>query len=443
MSDSDHYREMEKKYVYGTWRYEHTWNPMVVDTAEGVHFTDLDGKRVLDFSSQLMCSNLGHSAEEVKQAMAEQAKKLCYAAPGVATVPAAELGKKLAEITPGDLSKSFLTIGGAEANEAAIKIARLYTRKSKLVSRYRSYHGASSGAIALTGDPRTQYAVGMPGVVRAPDCYCYRCPFDKEYPGCGVTCAEYIDEIIRMEGPNTVAGVVMEPIVGSNGILVPPDEYMPRVREICDEHEVLLIDDEVMAGFGRTGKMFCIEHWGVEPDIMTMAKGITGAYIPMGATVTTRKIADYFDRPENLFVHGQTYAMHPLVCATALAAIEQYSKYNLVENAAKMGEVLGKRLMELKEDHKSVGDVRGKGLFWGVELVKDRETKEPFVTREQKFEPNMLKRISGACMELGVYVVNIINILLVAPPLVVGEEDIDKGMAALDEALKLADREAK
>jgi taurine--2-oxoglutarate transaminase len=443
MSDSDHYREMEKKYVYGTWRYEHTWNPMVVDTAEGVHFTDLEGKRVLDFSSQLMCSNLGHSAEEVKQAMAEQAKKLCYAAPGFATVPAAELGKKLAEITPGDLSKSFLTIGGSEANEAAIKIARLYTRKTKLVSRYRSYHGASSGAIALTGDPRTQYAVGMPGVVRAPDCYCYRCPFGKEYPGCGITCAEYIDEIIRMEGPKTVAGVVMEPIVGSNGILVPPDEYMPRVREICDEHEALLIDDEVMAGFGRTGKMFCVEHWDVVPDIMTMAKGITGAYIPMGATITTRKIADYFDRPENLFVHGQTYAMHPLVCAAALAAIEQYSKYKLVENAAKMGEVLGKRLEELKEDHKSVGDVRGKGLFWGLELVKDRETKEPFVTREQKFEPNMLKRISGACMEMGVYVVNIINILLVAPPLVVGEEDIDKGIAALDEALKVADREAK
>ena len=443
MSNSDYYREMEKKYVYGTWRYEHTWNPMVVDTAEGVHFTDLDGKRVLDFSSQLMCSNLGHSAEEVKQAMYEQAKKLCYASPGFATVPAAELGKKLAEITPGDLSKSFLTIGGAEANEAAIKIARLYTRKSKLVSRYRSYHGASSGAIALTGDPRTQYAVGMPGVVRAPDCYCYRCPFGKEYPGCGITCAEYIDEIIRMEGPKTVAGVVMEPIVGSNGILVPPDEYMPRIREICDEHEVLLIDDEIMAGFGRTGKMFCMEHWDVVPDIMTMAKGITGAYIPMGATITTRKIADYFDKPENLFVHGQTYAMHPLVCATALAAIEQYSKYKLVENAAKMGKVLSKRLEELKEDHKSVGDVRGKGLFWGVELVKNRETKEPFVTRKQKFDPNMLKRISGACMELGVYMINIINILLVAPPLIVGEEDIDKGVAALDEALKVADREVK
>ncbi|MHA2395046.1 MAG: aminotransferase family protein [Promethearchaeota archaeon] len=443
MTNSDYYREMEKKYVYGTWRYEHTWNPMIVDTAEGVYFTDLTGKRVLDFSSQLMCSNIGHSAVEVKDAIASQAKKLCFASPGFGTIPAAELGRKLAEITPGDLSKSFITIGGAEANEAAIKIARLYTRKNKFISRYRSYHGASSGAIALTGDPRTQYAVGMPGIVRAPDCYCYRCPFGEEYPGCGITCAEIIDEIIRMEGPKTVAGVVMEPIVGSNGILVPPDEYMPRVREICTNRNVLLIDDEVMTGFGRTGKMFCVEHWGVDPDIMSLAKGLSGAYIPMGATVTTRKIADYFDKPENLFVHGQTYANHPLGCATALAAIEQYSKYNLVENAAEMGKILGKRLEDLKEDHKSVGDVRGKGLFWGIELVRDRKTKEPFVTREEKFEPGMLKRISAFCMEQDVYVVNAINILLLAPPLIIGKKDIDKGIQAIDEALKIADKETK
>ena len=443
MSDPKYYQALMKKYVYGTWRYEHTWNPLVVDRAEGAYFTTLDGRRILDFSSQLMCSNLGHSAEEVKEAMAEQARKLCYAAPGFATVPAALLGEKLAEITPRGLEKSYLTIGGAEANEAAIKIARLYTRRTKLVSRYRSYHGSSSGAIALTGDPRTQYAVGMPGVVRAPDCYCYRCPFGLEHPGCGVTCAEYIDEVIRMEGPQTVAGVVLEPIVGSNGILVPPDDYLPRVREICDEHGVLLIDDEVMAGFGRTGRMFCVEHWGVVPDIMTMAKGITGAYIPMGAAVTSRTIADHFDEPGNLFVHGQTYANHPLACATALAAIEQYHKYGLVENAERMGGLLGRRLEELKEDHPSVGDVRGKGLFWGVELVRNRETREPFVTREQKFEPNMLGRVSAQCLEQGVYVVNVINTLIVAPPLTVGPREIEEGVSALDQALKVADKESK
>lgn len=438
----EYYRELEKKYVYGTWRYENTWNPVVVDRADGCHFTSLSGKRYLDLSSQLMCSNIGHRSQAVIDAIAEQAEKLCYAAPGFATVPAALLGQKLAEITPEGLTKSFLTNGGAEANEAAIKIARLYTGKTKLISRYRSYHGASSGAIALTGDPRTQHAIGMPGVVRAPDCYCYRCPFGKDYSGCGVTCAEYVDEIIRMEGPGTVAGVVVEPIVGSNGILVPPDPYVPRLREICDDHGVLLIDDEVMAGFGRTGRMFCIEHWGVEPDIMSMAKGITGALFPVGATITSQEIADHFDQPGNLFSHGQTYAMHPLGCAAALAAIQEYEDKGLVENAARMGKVLEKRLRGLAESHKSVGDVRGKGLFWGIELVRDRETKEPFVTRKQKFEPNTLKRVSAAAMEMGVYVVNIINTLIVAPPLIATEKEIDEGIEVLDKALEVSDKEA-
>ena len=443
MSESERVRELEKKYVYGTWRYEHTWDPKVIDGGEGSYIFDLDGEKILDFSSQLMCSNLGHSNKAVKDAIASQVKKLAYAAPGFATVPAALLGQKLAEITPRELSKSFITLGGSEANEAAIKISRFYSGKTKLIARYRSYHGATSGAIALTGDPRTHHAVGMPGVVRAPDCYCYRCPFGKEYPGCGISCVEYIDEIVTMENPKSVAGVVIEPIVGSNGILVPPDEYMPRLREICDEHDVLFIADEVMSGFGRTGKMFCMEHWDTVPDIMSMAKGLTGAYIPLGATITTSKIAEYFDRPENLFSHGQTYAMHPLGCAAALAAIEEYKKNKLVENAAKMGNILGKKLEELKEDHKSVGDVRGKGLFWGVELVKDRETKEPFVRRKDKFDPNMLKRISGEAMKRNVYVVNVINTLIVAPPLVVSEEEIEKGVQVLGEALTIADKETR
>jgi taurine--2-oxoglutarate transaminase len=442
MSEED-YSNMEKKYVYGTWRYEHSWDPIVMEEGKGCYLTSLSGKKYLDFSSQLMCSNLGHYNKAVIDAVTKQINKLCYAAPGFATVPAALLGKKLAEITHCDLIKSYLTNGGAEANEAAIKIARLYTGKTKLISRYRSYHGASSGAIALTGDPRTQWAVGMPGVVRAPDCYCYRCPFGKEYPSCEINCAEYINEIIKMEGPHTVAGVVIEPIVGSNGILVPPDEYIPRLREICDENDVLLIDDEVMAGFGRTGKLFCIEHWDVVPDIMSMAKGITGAFIPVGATITTKKIAKHFDNPSILFSHGQTYAMHPVGCAAALASIDEYEKYNLVENAAKMGIVLEKRLKELSETHKSIGDIRGKGLFWGIELVKDRETKEPFVTRKEKFDPGVLKRISAAAMDNGVYIVNTINTLIVAPPLIVDEKVIDQGIQILDKVLEISDKEAK
>lgn len=437
------YVALEKKYVFGTWRYEYKWKPLLIEEGEGCYFKDFKGKRYLDFSSQLMCSNLGHRSPKVLEALSEQANKLCYAAPSFATKPAAKLGEKLANITPGDLQKSFFSLGGAEANEAAIKIARLYTGKTKLISRYRSYHGATSGAIALTGDPRTHYAIGMPGIVRAPDCYCYRCPLGKEYPGCGISCVEYIDEIIRMEGEQSVAGVVVEPIVGSNGILVPPDEYMPRLREICNERDVLLIADEVMTGFGRTGKWFCMEHWDVVPDLMSMAKGLTGAFIPLGATIARKKIAKFFDQEGNLFCHGHTYAMHPLCCAVALAAIQEYIDKNLIENASKMGAVLGKRLNELKEDHASVGDVRGKGLFWGVELVKNRKTKEPFVTRREKFQPNTLKKISVAAMERDVYIVNVINTLIIAPPLIVKEEQIDKGIQVLDKAIEIADKECK
>jgi taurine--2-oxoglutarate transaminase len=283
----------------------------------------------------------------------------------------------------------------------------------------------------------------MAGVVRAPDCYCYRCPFNLKYPDCGIQCAEYIDEIIKMERPSQVAGVVIEPIVGSNGILVPVDEYIPRLREICDENDVLLIADEVMAGFGRTGKLFCIEHWDVVPDIMTMAKGITGAYLPVGAAITSKKIADYFDQPENLFSHGQTYAMHPMGCACAVAALKEYEEKKIVENAAKMGKILGKRLNELKEEHKSIGDVRGKGLFWGVELVKDRKTKEHFVQRRDKFMPNMLKKISGEMLKRGVYLVNVINTFIVAPPLIVTENEINEAVDIFDETLKIADKETK
>jgi len=443
MSKHEETREMEKKYVYGTWRYENTWNPVMIESGEGCYVIDMDGKRYFDLSSQLMCSNLGHSNQAVKDAIKEQADKLCYVAPGFGTEVAAKLGKMLAEITPEPLCKSYLTIGGAEANEAALQIARLYTKRGKFISRYRSYHGSSSGAIALTGDPRTHNAVGVAGVVRAPDCYCYRCPFGKEYPGCGIQCAEYIDEIIRMERPSTVAGVVIEPIVGSNGILVPPDEYVPRLREICDEHEVLLIDDEVMAGFGRTGKLFCIEHWDVVPDIMSLAKGLSGAYMPLGATITSKKIADYFDEPENLFSHGQTYAMHPMACAPGIAAINEYKEKKIVENAAEMGKVMGKRLEELKENHKSVGDVRGKGLFWGVELVKNREIKKPFAERKDKFKPTMQKKISAELMKKGVYLVNVINTFLVAPPLIVTEEEINNAIDVFDEALKIADKETE
>jgi taurine--2-oxoglutarate transaminase len=279
-----------------------------------------------------------------------------------------------------------------------------------------------------------------PGVVHAPDCYCYRCPFGLEHPGCGVRCAVYIGEMIEMEGAGNVAAVFVEPIVGSNGILVPPDEYMPRLRRICDETETLLVADEVMTGFGRTGEWFCVNHWGVVPDIMTLAKGLTSAYIPLSATIVRKPIADFFEG-DNLFCHGQTYANHPLGCAAGLAAIQEYERLDLVARAKKMGEILGKRLVELKDDHPSVGDVRGKGLFWGIEPVRNRETKEPFATRRQRFEPTVLGRMAGEAMGRGVYVMTVLNTMIVAPPLVVTEEEIDEGVGVIDEVLKIADAE--
>ncbi|MGD2142521.1 MAG: aminotransferase class III-fold pyridoxal phosphate-dependent enzyme [Candidatus Bathyarchaeota archaeon] len=435
---SKDFTETTRKYLFGTWRFQKNWNPRIIIGAEGSRFKDITGKSYLDFSSQLVCSNLGHSNSAVKGAIAKQAGELSYIAPGFTTKPAALLAEKLAGVTPGDLCKSYFSVGGAEANEAAVKIARFYTGAPKLVARFRSYHGATSGAISLTGDPRRLFAPVPPGVVHAPDCYCYRCPFGLEYPGCGVRCAEYIGEIIEMEGAGNVAAVFVEPIVGSNGILVPPDDYMPELRRICDETETLLVADEVMTGFGRTGEWFCVNHWGVVPDIITMAKGITTAYVPFSAATVRKPIAEFFEG-DNLFCHGQTYANHPLGCAAALAAIEEYERLNLVENARETGNYLGKRLRELEDVHPSVGDIRGKGMFWGIEPVRNRETKEPFATRRQRFELTMLGKMATEALRKGVYVMTVLNTMIVAPPLIATEEEIDEGIHVIDDILKLAD----
>jgi taurine--2-oxoglutarate transaminase len=425
--------------LFGTWRSQKNWTPKLIVEADGAYFTDIEGRRYLDFSSQLICANLGLGNDRVRKAIAEQSEKLSYVYPGFATEPAIQLAEKLAEVTPGDLTKTFFSLGGAEANEAAIKIAWFYTGAPKRIARFRSYHGATSGAITLTGDPRRHYAIEMPGIVHAPDCYCYRCPFGLEYPECGIQCVEYIKEIIEMEGAGKISAVFVEPIVGSNGVLVPPDEYMPRLRRICDEEEVLLVADEVMTGFGRTGEWFCVDHWDVVPDIMTMAKGLTGALIPLGATIVNKRIADFFE--DNLFCHGHTYANHPLCCAAGLAAVEEYQRFDLISRAKRLGETLGKRLKELQEEHVSVGNVRGKGLFWGIEPVRNRETKTPFATRRQRFEPTMLTRMASAAIDKGVYVMTLLNTMFIAPPLTVTEDQIEEGLETVDDVLRIADAE--
>ncbi len=424
---------LDKEYVFGTWSYQSEVDPTEIVGSEGVRFRDAHGNEWIDFSGQLMCSNLGHSADAVSDAMAKQAEQGAYFAPGFATEARAKLGEKLAEVTPGNLSKTFFSTSGTEAVEAAIKIARMYTGKQKIISRYRSYHGATYGSISVTGDPRRLAAEpGIPGTIKAPDPYAYGSTLDP------MESLDYIDEMLMLEG-DTVAAILVEPIVGSNGILVPPKEYLPRLKEIAHDHDALLICDEVMAGFGRTGEWFGCDVFDVTPDIMTMAKGLTGAYAPLGATIVTPEIADHFE--ENMFCHGHTYAGHPVACAAGLAAVETYQRENLVEYASEVGEYLGDRLEELKESHPSVGDVRGVGLFRGIELTKSSEERVPFGVREDKVSKGstVVDEVSGAAADGGVYVANMINTLIIAPPLTITESDIDEAVSVLDDALDVSD----
>jgi len=431
---------LTRQHNYGTWRKQKTWKPMHVVDAEGCYFIDAAGKRYLDFSSQLMCVNLGHKNPRVIEAIAEQARELPYIMPGYASTSRAKLSQMLLELLPEGLEKFFFATSGTEANEAAFKIARMYTGKTKIISRYRSYHGSTSGSIAATGDPR-RWAMEPggkgPGVIFAPETNCYKCPIKHTYPGCNIACADYIEHMIQNE--SDVAAIIVEPIVGTNGVLVPPDEYLPKLKAICEKHGVLMIADEVMTGWGRTGKWFCVDHWGVKPDILVTAKGITSAYVPLGLCATTKKIADYFE--ENYFSHGHTYEAHPMTLGPAVATIEEMQRLKLVERSAALAPYVGAKLEALKAKHPSIGDVRGKGLFWGVELVKNRETKEPFNTMADKVEgkPLVVDQVAAKMMTMGVSQQAWVSHFVIAPPLIVTEVELDYGIGALDEALAIAD----
>jgi taurine--2-oxoglutarate transaminase len=378
------------------------------------------------------------------EAICEQAGILCSFAPVLSTEPRALLGKTLETITPGDLSRSFLTLGGAEANEAAVKICHQYTGRRKILSRYRAYHGGTAAAMTLSlGDARSWAQVpGGTETVPVPLPYCYRCMFGLQYPDCDLRCAKFIDEVIELEGGgDRVAGIIVEPVTGSNGIVVPPPEYLPLLREVCDRHGILMIADEVMTGFGRTGKWFAVDHWNVVPDIITMAKGINGACLPLGAAIVRKHIGDRFK--EQFFSHGATYAGHTLACAAALRVIQVYQEDSLIENSAAMGRILLDRAMELKDKHPCVGDVRGLGLFVGLELVRNRKTREPIMPLNAKIRPGMNPKLEVAKKlgELGMMAMaaNPGNVIAMAPPLIVTEGDIDEGIRIMDEALQAAD----
>ena len=428
------------RYTFGTWRFQKGWNPLHIVDAEDCYFFDASGKKYLDFSAQLMCVTLGHKNKAVVEAIARQASKLAYIAPGYATDVRAELSRVLLEVLPHGLEKFFFTTSGTEANEAAFKIARLVTGKTKIISRYRSYHGATMGSIAATGDPRRwamEPAGKIPGVIFAPEVNCYKCPIRHTYPGCEIACADYIEHMIVNE--SDVAAVIVEPVVGTNGVLVPPPEYMPRLRQICDRHGVLLIADEVMSGWGRTGKWFAMDNWGVIPDILTTAKGITNASIPLGLCAATGKLASFFD--DHFFSHGHTYEAHPLTLAPAIAAIREIKRLNLVERSRELGGYMESKLGELKVKHPSIGEVRGMGLFWGVELVKDRQKKTPFNVAADKVagRPTLVDAVAARMMANGVFLQSWISHFVIAPPLIVTKEEIDFGVKVFDEALGLAD----
>jgi taurine--2-oxoglutarate transaminase len=426
--------QMNKEYTFFSWSVQGQVNPIPVEKAEGIFFWDTDGKRYIDFSSQLMNTNIGHQHPKVVKAIQEQAAKLCFVHPGNATDVRGLLGRKLSEVTPGNLKKTFFTLGGAEANENAIKIARFYTGRHKIMARYRSYHGATHGSIALTGDYR-RLAVepAMPGAVHFLDPYCYRCPFGQKKETCKRECIAHVEEVIQYEGPDKIAAIIMEGVVGSNGLIVPPDDYWPRVRQICDKYGILLISDEVMSGWGRTGKWFAVDNWGVTPDIITTAKGITSGYVPLGAVIVSEPIAKFFD--DKYLYAGLTYNGHALACAAALATIEVYEEDGLIENAAKVGKHLGEMLEGIRSRHASVGDVRYIGLFSTIELVANRETKEIMPAAK-------MAELGKTLRENGLFTFimanNLGSMVFVVPPLCITEKQLDEGLAIIEAALAAA-----
>lgn len=430
---------------FWTWSAQGKVAPIPVTRAQGVYFWDASGKRYLDFNSMTMCVNLGHGDRRVIDAIVQQAQELPYAAPGMATRPRAELGQLLAEICPPGLEKFLFTLGGADANENAIKLARGATGKHKILARYRSYHGASAGAMAATGDPRRTAwePLLMPGVVHFLDPYRYRSTFHRTNPEISETdfsldYLNHLEEIIRYEGPETIAAVLLESVTGTNGVIIPPAGYLQGVRALCDRYGILLIADEVMSGFGRTGKWFAVDHWGVAPDLMTMAKGLTSAYAPLGAVGMRAEIADAFK--ERVFQGGLTYTAHPISLAAAIANIRAMQSDRLVEHAAAMGAMLHRLLCDLGEQHPCVGETRSIGLFGVIELVRDRQTKEPLAPWNGSSAA--MNAIRKFCLERGLFLYTHWHTLLVIPPLIINEAQLAEGFSVLDAALEIGDQAA-
>lgn len=429
-------------YTLFSWSKQGGLNPINIDRAKGVYVYDRDNKKYIDFTSQLMNVNIGHGDERIATAVAKQMSEVSYVYPGMTTHVRGELGKLIAELTPGNLTKTFFTLGGAEAIENSIKIARMYTGRSKIITQYRSYHGATYGAMSAGGDPRKfpSERLAAPGFVHVENPYAYRCPWGtKSIEECGQMALAQLERIIQFENPESIAAIMMEGESGSSGCIKYPPNYWQGLRTIADKYGILLIDDEVMSGFGRTGKWFGIDHHGVTPDIMAIAKGLTSGYLPLGGTVVTDTIAKHFD--ENPLVIGLTYSAHPTCCAAALENLRIMKDEKMVQNAQQKGLYIEQKMAQLKLKHKSIGDFRNTGLLGCIELVKDRESKKPITPWNAKpSESEATYKIAGKIRELGMFTFVKWNFIFIAPPLNITESEIDEGMEIISGALDIADQ---
>jgi taurine---2-oxoglutarate transaminase len=434
--------ELDRAHVFHSWSAQGSLNPMTVTAAEGSYVWDGDGNRLLDFSSQLVNTNIGHQHPKVVAAIQEQAAKLCTIAPQHANAARSEAARLIAELTPGDLNRIFFTNGGADAVEHAVRMARLHTGKHKVLSRYRAYHGGTDLAINLTGDPR-RFANdrGAAGVVHFNGPFLYRSVFHAETEEQeSARALEELQRVIELEGASTIAAIILESIPGTAGIMVPPPGYLAGVRALCDKYGIVMIADEVMSGFGRSGKWFAINHFDVVPDLLTFAKGVNSGYVPLGGVAISPAIAQTF--ADRAYPGGLTYSGHPLACAAAVATINAMRDEGMVEHAAHLGaDIIGPALRELAQRHRSVGEVRGAGVFWAIELVKDQATREPLAPYGGTSEA--MTAVVASCKSQGLLPFTNFNRVHVVPPCNAGDDDVRAGLEILDRVLDVADRYAR
>ncbi len=427
-------------YTLFSWSPQAGLNPISAERAEGVYVYDRDGKRYIDFSSQLMNVNIGHGNQKVAEAVAKQMSELSYVYPGMATEARGLLGKKLAEVSPGSLKKTFFTNAGAEAIENCVKLARMVTGRHKIIAKYRSYHGATYGAVTVGGDPR-RFPVDrdrMPGVVHVEDPYCYRCPWSQSIESCNRECVGHIERVIQLEDPGSVAAILIEGESGSSGCIKYPPDYWQRLREIADKYGILLIADEVMSGFGRCGQWFAIQNSGVEPDMIAMAKGLTSGYVPLGGVIVSESIADFFNKTPMMI--GLTYSGHAVGCAAGVATLEVYEELDLINKARETGAYIDQQVAKLQEKHPSLGDFRNTGLLGCIELVRNRKSKKPMAPwNAGAAEMEVMNKVAGKIRELGMFTFVRWNWIFVAPPLTITNDEVDEGLDIISQAIAIAD----